>query len=151
MASNSAKLYSPWQACGAALIGGPSAGLWLVADNFRNLGLNKKARNLRIVLVAIFLALLAFEVYGPRMRSTTVCSALLAVGVREYAKWSCGTSFEAHLSSGGSCASHWRWIVVGLVGLIVSVVTFFGYVYSIGYIVPELVPSRLFELTNGTT
>ena len=145
MSSNDVKLYSPWQVCGAALIGGPSAGLWLVAGNFCNLGWHRKTRNLRIILVAILLALLAFAVYGPTLKSATGFSVLLAVGVREYAKSSYGASYEAHLLSGGTRSSHWHWIVAGLVGIIASVGIFFGYVYGLADIAPDLLPRRFFE------
>lgn len=58
-------LYSPWQVTGAALLGGPPAGLWLIAGNFSRLGEAEKAKLLRYMTALSAVALLLWGVYGP--------------------------------------------------------------------------------------
>lgn len=138
-------LHSPWQATGAALLGGPSAGLWLIADNFKAIGWEQKARNLRIGLVVVFIATIAFAIYGPELKSYTLLGVLHAAVVRQYAVMSYGKTYERHLSEGGKRQGHQAWVIAGLVGIAVSLVALFGYFFGVGALAPQLLPERYFE------
>jgi hypothetical protein len=139
-------LCSPWQVAGAAFLGGPAAGLWLIASNFEIIGWRDKARHTRMVMVAVLVAMLAFVVYGPNMKGTGgVFAGALAGFVRQYALSSYGATYKRHLDDGGLRASHWRWIGVGLVGLMVTVSAIVGYVYGLGAVAPQVLPARWLE------
>jgi len=138
-------LHSPWQVTGAALLGGPAAGLWLIADNFGTIGWGNHAKGLRIALVIIFLALAAFAVYGPELKSYTVFGAICAALVRQYALMSYGQTYEKHLAEGGARRGHSGWILAGIIGMAVTVGAILGYVFGVGAVAPDLLPRKLFE------
>lgn len=139
------RLYSPWQATGAALLGGALPGLWLIADNFLVLGNASKARTVRTVAIGVTLALVAFAVFGPELRSYMGIGALSAVLVRWYATASYGKTYESHKARGGSRRPQWQWIVAGLAGLGVTLLALIALVYGLAAVAPDLLPDRFFE------
>lgn len=138
-------LYSPWQVTGAALLGGVLPGLWLIADNFLVLGNASKAKTVRIVAIVVALALVAFAVFGPELRSYTGIGALSAILVRWYATASYGKTYEAHKARGGAKRPQWQWLVAGLAGLGVTVLALIAVVYGLASVAPDLLPDRFFE------
>lgn len=138
-------MYSPWQVTGAALLRGPIGGLWLIADNLRQLGQRRKARTLRVIGFVVLAGLLVFGVYGPEQKSYMVLGALGAALVRQYALVSYGDSYKRHLADGGQRAPHWKWLVVGFAFMAVGIVVFLGYVYGLAAVAPNLLPDKFFE------
>ena len=139
------RLYSPWQVTGAALLGGALPGLWLIADNFLALGNAGIARTLRIVAIGVGLALLAFVVFGPELRSYTGIGALSAVAVRWYATASYGKAYEEHTAGGGSKRPQWQWVIAGLAGIGATMLVGMAVILGLATVAPGLLPDRLFD------
>jgi hypothetical protein len=116
------KLYSPGQVSGAAFLGGPLAGCWLMATNYSEFG-NQGARRQTLIwgvlgtLVAIGLSLVL-----PARFPNAVLPAVYAIALRQVANRLQGPKFEEHLAAGGEKHSSWRVVGITLVCLVVFLV-----------------------------
>jgi hypothetical protein len=126
-------------------LGGVLAGLWLVGESFAALGWEKKARTIRIVAVIAFVAVMAFIVFGPEVRSNTAIGAISAIAVRFYAVSSFGPAYEAHISNGGAKRPQWHWVLAGVLGMAAVFVTGFSIVLGLAAVAPDLVPERFMQ------
>ncbi|MGC4058631.1 MAG: hypothetical protein QM743_11005 [Chitinophagaceae bacterium] len=103
-------------------LGGPLAGGYLIAENFRTFGEPQKARiTWAITIIAALLLMIAFSCdseQAQRMRGFIgfVC-AFIAHYITQYLQ---GKQIDAHIESGGSAFGWGRVIAIGLISLLMN-------------------------------
>ena len=111
------KFYSPGQVGGAAFLGTPMAGFWLLASNDRSLGERFQAIRTLFLGVAITTVVFVFS-SAPHNRIPTI---LIPVGyiwlIYQIANVQQGESYQEHISQGGQKHSNWRVVGVSLICL----------------------------------
>jgi hypothetical protein len=145
MPTNCPPLYSPWQVTCATLLGSAAPGLWLIANNFETIGWSEKAKTLRVVTITVFVAIAAFAIYGPELKSSMGVGVIQAILVRQYALLSYRKTYEKHLREGGLRRKHRDWILAGLLGLAILMVVCICFVFGVGAVAPDLIPQKYFE------
>lgn len=113
------KLYSPGQVAGAAFLGGPLAGCWLMAANYSEFGNEGARRQTLIWGVLGTLAVLGLSLVLPARFPNSVLPVAYALVLRQAAVGLQGTQFEQHLAAGGQKHSWWRVVGISLVCLVV--------------------------------
>ena len=120
------RLYSPGQIAGAAFLGSPIAGCWLLASNFGELGrLDDQRKSIVGGLVAT-VALVAAAFLLPDNFPNSVLPVAYTVVLHQLATKLQGASFRAHLEAGGRKHSHWRVVGIGLGFLVLVLLVLFG-------------------------
>jgi heme exporter protein D len=116
------KFYSPGQVGGAAVLGTPMAGFWLLASNDRKLGERFQAIRTLLLGVAITAVIFVFS-SAPHNRIPAI---LIPVGytwlIYQIANVQQGESYQEHLSLGGQKHSNWRVVGVSLICIIALLV-----------------------------
>lgn len=115
-------LYSANQIAVAAFLGTPLAASWLAARNFRALGQEEavgRTWGAGILLTAIVLAI-SFVL--PDRFPNSLLPLAYCLALRAVAEWKFKAVVDAHLTAGGSLASWWRVVGIGILcGLIAGV------------------------------
>jgi len=132
------KIYPYSQFYGTAFLGGPLAGGYLVAENYKAFGQPDKVRKTWIVTISSMLVLC---VVGYLLRNVTSFPNLIVPVAYSSAggalmRYLQGKQIDAHKANGGP-TYHWtRAFVAGLVGLIVTLCLFL----LLGFIVLSFFP-----------
>jgi FtsH-binding integral membrane protein len=123
----------------AAFFGGPLTSVYIIAENYKQLGHPEKIKRTWIIgfclcivfLVAVFL--LSTTNKTPNIIVPLIC---ILVGTAIMQTWQ-GADIKKHVDSGGLVYSLWRALLIGIIGLIITTaiilfvsflaMTFFGY------------------------
>lgn len=114
------KVYKDNQVWLAALLGGPLAGGFVIAENFRITGHRSSAKTAWICTILATVVTLAIMVFWSKtdiMRSIifAACSIIASVLVRRYQS----AKIQAYEKAGGQTHQLWMIVAIGLVGLFV--------------------------------
>ena len=137
----SRRLYSSGQITGATLLGTPIAGAWLMAQNYKAMGLDLFARQAIIFGIIGTLIVLVLAVVLPENTPNILLPAIYTVIVQVIARAKQGADFLAHIANGGFKHSNWRVVGIGVV-FMVFVFLFFAAVLLV-------MPERLWILLGG--
>ena len=119
------KLYSPKQIVGAAFLGTPIAGGIVMAENFRALGNDARAKATIQVSIALTVTVFVLAFYLPERTPTSLLPAAYCGLFLWYANKYQLKPFERHMAAGGPQQSNWRVFGIGvgcLVGVLVVLV-----------------------------
>jgi ABC-type Fe3+ transport system permease subunit len=123
----------------AAFFGGPLTIVYIIAENYKQLGHPEKIKKTWIIgiclcivfLVAVFL--LSTTSKTPNIIVPLIC---ILVGTAIMQTWQ-GAEIKQHIDSGGLIYSMWRALLIGIIGLVITMIlilfilflaiTFFGY------------------------
>jgi FtsH-binding integral membrane protein len=123
----------------AAFFGGPLTTVYIIAENYKQLGHPEKIKKTWIIgiflciafLVAVFL--LSATNKTPNIIVPLIC---ILVGTAIMQTWQ-GAEIKQHVDSGGLVYSMWRALLIGIIGLVITMIlilfviffamTFFGY------------------------
>ncbi|HEY4936807.1 MAG TPA: hypothetical protein VII44_09510 [Puia sp.] len=123
----------------ATFFGGPLTIVYILAENYKQLGYPGKVKKTWIIgiglcivfLISVFL--LSATSKTPNFIVPLIC---ILVGTAIMQSWQ-GTDIKQHVDSGGNVYSMWRALLVGIIGLIITMVfliiilflamTFFGF------------------------
>jgi hypothetical protein len=126
-----AKLYSPRQVAGAAFLGSPLAGCWLLAQNYAVLGIERARKPLLVWGVLGSLAILGVSLALPERFLSVVLPVGYTIAFLQIARALQGPEFEEHVRAGGQ--KHvWRVVGIGIlcavlfIGAAVPVVLLMG-------------------------
>jgi len=118
-------MYSPGQVALATFVGGPLAGAWLMAVNYKRLAEPAKMRRaigLGVLGTAAVIAL-GFAVGN---QATWLLALLPIFAMRELARALQGAAYSRHVAVGGSRGSSWRAAGVGGASLVIYLGVVFG-------------------------
>jgi hypothetical protein len=123
----------------AAFFGGPLTTVYILAENYKQLGHPEKIKKTWIIgvclcilfLIAVFL--LSTTSATPNIIVPLIC---ILVGTAIMQTWQ-GADIKQHVDSGGAVYSMWRALLIGIIGLVITMIfilfivllamTFFGY------------------------
>jgi len=108
------KLYSPGQVAGAAFLGSPIAGFWLVAGNYRALERTGAARQSLAWGVLATIGVFAIALALPPSWPDHLLPLAYTEATRQAAKRLQGAAFQAHVDAGGAKQSSWRVLALGV-------------------------------------
>jgi hypothetical protein len=137
--SGDGKLYSSGQVGGAAFLGGPLAGCWLMAANYSEFGNDSARWQMLIWGVLGTLAVLGVSFLLPTRLPNALLPAVYAYTLSELADRLQGTQFDQHLAAGGRKHSSWRVVGVSVVCLVVVVAMSIPFVV---FLLPDAAPNR---------
>ena len=106
-------MYSPNQILAATLIGGPLAGAWMTAVNYRRLA---QRRNAVITIVVALLAVTSFGVLATNSHASTLIGLGLYGLTILLSRLLQGTAFRSHIARQGCVAEHQSCVRVCLIG-----------------------------------
>ncbi|NHA06077.1 hypothetical protein G7092_19865 [Mucilaginibacter sp. HC2] len=129
--TQTSKIYNERAIWAGTFIGGPLAGGYLIAENFKAFNKKTEARN-----TWIFAILATIVIFGgvflipnaekiPRQIIPIIYTAIAYSLVKRYQ----GSDINAHISTGGPIFNWWRTIGVSLVGLLITIIPVFGIAY----------------------
>jgi hypothetical protein len=128
------KLYNDRAVYIATFFGGPLAAGYLASENFKAFGQHSMARN--SWLIAFFATIIifgsAFVIPGLTHRPTIIIPILYSVFAQFLVKHYQGKSIASHIDKGGLVYPVWRAVLLGLIGLAISVVILFFVVLATG-------------------
>lgn len=119
------RIYTPWQVCVSCLIGGPAAATWLISENFRVFNDRKKQKLTFVIGAVTLVALIGLGLVLPKHSSGTVLAAVVAGVTRDITKRQQGTQIEELQAKGGTIASWWSAVGIGLVCLVATLILIF--------------------------
>ena len=114
-----ALLYTVNQIAAATFLGTVLAGGWMMAANYRAMGLEDKSGVTIGWSMAGFLVLAAVLMLVPELTvgMTIVTAVVCAIGFRAWAESQFGKTVEKHLADGGTEYNWWRVVGLGLLCL----------------------------------
>ena len=113
-------LFSPGQVGGATFLGGPLAGVWLMATNYARLRRPRAARWTAIAGVVLTAAYLGLALFLPESipRAMIWLPGLLVM--LSLARQLQGSAFADHVQRGGPLMSNWNTVGRGVVALVLT-------------------------------
>jgi hypothetical protein len=120
------KLYTENAIRIATFLGGPLVAGYLIADNYRQLGEEKKVQTTWIVAIAATVIIIIIAWILPERTPPYVIPIAYTVGTFYLVQNLQGAKIKAHVAAGGQTWSMGRAVVAGIIGLavIVAVVLF---------------------------
>ena len=115
------RAYSPGQVAGAAFLGSPIAGSWLLASNYILFGQPSKRGPAIFWGVAITFAVFTLALFLPEDSPNALVPGVYTLAYQQFAKRTQGELFDSYCSAGGRKHSHWRVFGIGTVFLIVVI------------------------------
>jgi len=133
--------FSVNQILAAAFLGGPIAGLWLLAANFKLFGENENAFRTWLTAWLGSVALIIACLFLPDNFPSAAIALPITLGIHRYARQAQAKKVEDAAAAGTPKSSNWR--VAGI--CVVSLIAFVGIAVLIGfaqgYFFPETVPA----------
>jgi hypothetical protein len=125
------KIYNERAIWAGTFIGGPLAGGYLIAENFKAFNKKTEARNTWIFAIlanivifgGVFLIPNAEKI--PRQIIPIIYTAIAYALVKHYQ----GSEINAHVSESGPVFSWWRTLGISIVGLLITIIPIFGIAY----------------------
>lgn len=123
------KIYKDREIWVGTFLGGPLVAGYLIAENFKAFNETDKAK--KTWIYAIIASVLVFggaflipdNIKIPNQIIPLIYTAIAYYLVQHFQ----GQNISAHLNSGGQLFSWWRTIVVGLIGLAITIIPIFGF------------------------
>jgi hypothetical protein len=114
-----ALLYTVNQIATATFLGTVLAGGWMMAANYRAMGLEDKSRVTIGWSIGGFIVLAAMLMLVPELTvgMTIITAVVCAIGFRAWAETRFGKTVEKHLADGGTEYNWWRVVGLGLLCL----------------------------------
>ena len=122
------KLYKERAVYAGTLLGGPLIGGYLIAENFKQLGEQEKARKTWLYAILATVAILAAALFIPGIERIPrfIIPLAYSLGAMNLVKHYQGAAIKAHVDSGGQTYSPIRVALIGLLGLAIMVGLVFG-------------------------
>lgn len=123
----STKLYNDIAVRAGTFIGGPIVAGYLIAENFKLLGQADKVKTTWIytIIATVVIFGAAFLIRGtekiPNYLIPVIYTLIAGYMVRHYQ----GSQIKNHIEKGGQLYSVWRALLIGLVGLLITVIIIF--------------------------
>jgi len=108
----------------ATFFGGPLAIVYILAENFRQLGYPGKIRKTWIIGIAlclIFIGLTFFTSRSGKVPNFIIPLICILIGTAIMQSWQ-GEDIEHHISEGGPVYPVWRALLVGIISLVITIV-----------------------------
>jgi len=131
-----APLYTPNQVAVATFLASAIAGGWLMAANFRAIGLREKARHSLLIGIGVTAATVALGLLLPERFPNFVLPIAVAFGIRALAERHFSALLAGHVEAGGEVRSGWRVAGISLAVLAIlfaaAFLGVFGYYVIVG-------------------
>ncbi len=108
----------------ATFFGGPLAIVYILAENFRQLGYPEKIRKTWIIgigLCLIFIGLTYFTSRSGKVPNFIIPVICILIGTAIMQSWQ-GEDIEQHVKEGGPVYPVWRALLVGIISLVITIV-----------------------------
>jgi nicotinamide riboside transporter PnuC len=125
------RLFSVGQIAVATFLGSPLPGILLIAKNCSSKGRQSEARSTALWAIGFTVAVIVLAFILPDSVPASGLAIGYTMGVFQWAKQKQGKEIEEHIANGGSLASWWTTIGIGLAGLVVVGALIFGVVLVI--------------------
>lgn len=131
------KVYSLKQIGTAAFLGGPIAGLWLIADNFKLLGERGKASRAWLTAWLGSTALIIGCFFLPENFPSAAIAAPIAFSLHRYAKDTQGKKIDEAMAAGAVKQSNWRVAALAIASLVALLVMAFAFAFAKELVYPS--------------
>jgi hypothetical protein len=124
-------LYTTNQIAVATFLASAVAGAWLMAANFRAIGLRARARNAVLIGIGVTIATIVLGFLLPDRVPNFVLPVAVAFGIRALAERHFATLIAEHIAAGGELRSGWR--VAGITLAVLAILFAAAFVGVFGY------------------
>jgi hypothetical protein len=108
----------------ATFLGGPLSIIYILAENFKQLGYPEKVKKtwiIGIILFILFIALIIFMEWNINTPNYLPSLISILIGTAIMQSWQ-GEDIKNHVDKGGRVYSYWRAVSIGVISLLITVV-----------------------------
>jgi hypothetical protein len=136
-------MYSVNQITLTSILGGPLAGVYMLAKNYGIADLRVLEMNVQLIGYLLAALALIIAIYLPESAPGVVYAGLLVGGIRIFANAKQSELIETTLKEHASPISNWRCFAIGILFLIATMVVLFALIFALDPI--GLLPEWYYE------
>lgn len=129
------KIYKDKAIYGATFFGGPLAAGYIIAENFKAFGDNKKFKRTWIITISFTVFLFLLMIFSPNAERIPKYIIPLAYTIVAFSliRMHQGKQIDNHIKDGGKTYSGWRVLLISIISLLITFIVFL----SIILLIPE--------------
>ncbi len=121
------KIYKENAVLPAAFFGGPLAAGYIIAENFKLLGEKQKVKTTWVITILVTIVIFGATIFILNDKVPNYLIPLIyTLAAQQIVRRIQGDAIKQHIEMGGQLFSNWRAFLVGLIGLLITIVVFVG-------------------------